>query len=196
MMNAEAATSENTAAVAEQGATVSPEKASWKKGASPKKGAPKGQKQRPSIPRFRHHHSGVIERADPAKKLRTVLVWGTSTAFLSRFQLNDVMNFIPPFARRLEPGQNHPDHTIFDFDKAAIPPPTPRMIFMRTYSTGAVPSGIATASGALPVSLYFTSPRRTSSMAMMVDFLENVCSIGRAPPCNCRARLPATMMNR
>ena len=26
------------------------------------------------------------------------------------------MNFIPPFARRLEPGQNHPDHTIFDFD--------------------------------------------------------------------------------
>jgi hypothetical protein len=116
MMNAEAATSENTAAVAEQGATVAPEKASWKKGASPKQGAPKGQKQRPSIPRFRHHHSGVIERADPAKKLRTVLVWGTSTAFLSRFQLNDVMNFIPPFARRLEPGQNHPDHTIFDFD--------------------------------------------------------------------------------
>ena len=48
--------------------------------------------------------------------MRTVLVWGTSTAFLSRFQLNDVMNFIPPFARRLEPGQNHPDHTIFDFD--------------------------------------------------------------------------------
>src|ERR1019366_10002733 len=26
------------------------------------------------------------------------------------------MKFIPPFARRLEPGQNHPDHTIFDFD--------------------------------------------------------------------------------
>jgi hypothetical protein len=26
------------------------------------------------------------------------------------------MNFIPPFARRLEPGQNHPDHAIFDFD--------------------------------------------------------------------------------
>jgi hypothetical protein len=27
------------------------------------------------------------------------------------------MNFIPPFARRLEPGQNHPDYAIFDFDK-------------------------------------------------------------------------------
>jgi hypothetical protein len=24
------------------------------------------------------------------------------------------MNFIPPFARRLEPGQNDPDHTVFD----------------------------------------------------------------------------------
>src|ERR1019366_1509286 len=47
-----------------------------------------------------------------------------------------------------------------------------------------------------PVRLYFTSPRRTSSMAMMVDFLEEVGSRGRAPPCNCRARLAATMMNR
>jgi hypothetical protein len=26
------------------------------------------------------------------------------------------MNFIPPFTRRLEPGQNYPDHTIFDFN--------------------------------------------------------------------------------
>jgi hypothetical protein len=41
MTNAETNTA---AAVAEQGATVAPEKASSKKGASPKKGAPKGQK--------------------------------------------------------------------------------------------------------------------------------------------------------
>ena len=33
-------------------------------------------------------------------------------------------------------------------------------------------------------------------MAMMVGFLEDVGSTGRAPPCNCRARLAATMMNR
>ena len=26
------------------------------------------------------------------------------------------MNFIPPFTRRLEPGQDYPDHAIFDFD--------------------------------------------------------------------------------
>ena len=40
------------------------------------------------------------------------------TSWLSflRSQLNYVMNFIPPFARRIEPGQNHPDHAIFDFD--------------------------------------------------------------------------------
>ena len=44
MTNAAASTTENTAAVAAQGATVAPEKASSKKGASPKKGAPKGQK--------------------------------------------------------------------------------------------------------------------------------------------------------
>jgi hypothetical protein len=37
-------TTENTANVAEQGAHVAPEKASSKKGTSPKKGAPKGQK--------------------------------------------------------------------------------------------------------------------------------------------------------
>jgi hypothetical protein len=41
MTNAEANT---VATVAEQGATVAPEKAPSKKGASPKKGAPKGQK--------------------------------------------------------------------------------------------------------------------------------------------------------
>ena len=31
---------------------------------------------------------------------------------------------------------------------------------------------------------------------MMVGFLDEVGSTGRAPPCNCRARLAATMMNR
>ena len=55
--------------VGAQGTAVAPEKAPSKKAASPKKGAPKGQKQRPSIPRFRHHHSGVIERADPAQEI-------------------------------------------------------------------------------------------------------------------------------
>jgi hypothetical protein len=44
MTNAEATTTENAAAVGEQGATVAPEKASSKKGASLKKGAPKGRK--------------------------------------------------------------------------------------------------------------------------------------------------------
>src|SRR5213594_4255107 len=43
MKNVETATTE-AAAVAQQGATVAPEKASSKKGTSPKKGAPKGQK--------------------------------------------------------------------------------------------------------------------------------------------------------
>jgi hypothetical protein len=40
MTNAEATITENAATVAEQGAHVAPEKASSKKGASPKKGAP------------------------------------------------------------------------------------------------------------------------------------------------------------
>jgi hypothetical protein len=44
MPNAEATTTENTATVAEQGAHVAPEKASSKKVAIQKKGAPKGQK--------------------------------------------------------------------------------------------------------------------------------------------------------
>jgi hypothetical protein len=43
MTNAEATTTENAAAVAEQGAHVAPEEALSKKGASQKKGAPKGQ---------------------------------------------------------------------------------------------------------------------------------------------------------
>ena len=44
MTNAENTATEQTAAVAEQGAHVAPEKASSKKGASRKKGAPKSQK--------------------------------------------------------------------------------------------------------------------------------------------------------
>ena len=44
MMNAEATTTETAAAVAQQGATVAPEKASSKRSASQKKGAPKGKK--------------------------------------------------------------------------------------------------------------------------------------------------------
>jgi hypothetical protein len=44
MTSAEATTTENTAAVAAQGAPGAPEKASSKKGASPKKAAPSGQK--------------------------------------------------------------------------------------------------------------------------------------------------------
>jgi hypothetical protein len=44
MTNTEATSTEKGAAVAEQGATVAPEKASSKKGATRKKSAPKGQK--------------------------------------------------------------------------------------------------------------------------------------------------------
>jgi hypothetical protein len=44
MTNAEATTAENAAVVAPQGATVAPEKASSKKGASKKQAAPKRQK--------------------------------------------------------------------------------------------------------------------------------------------------------
>ena len=44
MKNAEATTTTETAAVAEQGANAAPEKASAKKGASQKKGAPKANK--------------------------------------------------------------------------------------------------------------------------------------------------------
>jgi hypothetical protein len=44
MTNVEASTTENTATVAEQGATVAPETASSKKGSSQKKGASKGQR--------------------------------------------------------------------------------------------------------------------------------------------------------
>ena len=50
------------------------------------------------------------------RKLVTVRVCRTSWLSFLRSQLNYVMNFIPPFAGRFEPGQNHPDHAIFDFD--------------------------------------------------------------------------------
>src|SRR5258708_39110227 len=45
-------------------------------------------------------------------------------------------------------------------------------------------------------SQYCTSPRRTSSIEVTVCFLEVVGRNGRAPFCNCRARLAATMMKR
>src|ERR1700721_645841 len=45
MTNAEATITENAATVAEQGAHAAPEKASSKKGATHKEGAPKGQKR-------------------------------------------------------------------------------------------------------------------------------------------------------
>jgi hypothetical protein len=44
MTNAASTTTENVATVAQQGATVAPEKAASKKGATQKKGPPKGQK--------------------------------------------------------------------------------------------------------------------------------------------------------
>src|SRR3984885_6542546 len=52
----------------------------------------------------------------------------------------------------------------------------------------------ATTSGT--IRSYFTSPRRTSSVAITVGFLEEVGRNGRLPPCSWRARLAATMINR
>jgi hypothetical protein len=57
--------------------------------------------------------ASTIEGADPADSLTALFCRNSSHSFFW-FQLNDVMNFIPPFARRLEPGQNDPDHTVFD----------------------------------------------------------------------------------
>src|SRR5579863_1077963 len=57
-------------------------------------------------------------------------------------------------------------------------------------------SGRYFTSPSLAISSYFTNPRRTSSIAITVGFLEEVGSDGRAPFCNCRARLAATMMKR
>jgi hypothetical protein len=56
MKNAEANATNTTATVAEQGTTVAPEKAPSKKGASQKKGAPKGQ------------HAAKVGKTEPAAK--------------------------------------------------------------------------------------------------------------------------------
>src|SRR3974377_443310 len=56
--------------------------------------------------------------------------------------------------------------------------------------------GLGSGSGAAPERVYFTRPRRVSSIATTVGFLEEVGSAGRAPPCNCRARFAETMMKR
>ena len=66
-------------------------------------------------PQVGHHRFCAIEWAVPAK-IVTVLFCRTLWLSFLRSQLNDVMNFIPPFARRLVPGQNYPDHAIFDLD--------------------------------------------------------------------------------
>src|SRR5215469_5676358 len=55
--------------------------------------------------------------ANDKRKIVTVPDYRTHALFFLRFQLNDVMNFISPFTSRLEPGQNYPDHAIFDFDQ-------------------------------------------------------------------------------
>jgi len=57
----------------------------------------------------------------------------------------------------------------------------------RTRFPAAVPPG------AWPVRLYFTRPRRTSSMGDNGGLWRTWGNTGRAPPCNCRARLAATM---
>ena len=76
MKNAEASTTENTATVAEQGATVGPEKASSTKDASPKKGAPKGQKgakggKAKDAPKREAKNGKKAEKAAPAKEAST-----------------------------------------------------------------------------------------------------------------------------
>jgi hypothetical protein len=62
MKNAEATATDTAATVAEQGATVAPEKAPSKKGASQKKGAPKGQ----------HAAKRGKTKPTPNKKAKTV----------------------------------------------------------------------------------------------------------------------------
>jgi hypothetical protein len=70
MTNAEA-TTENAAAIAEQGAHVAPEKASSKKGTTPKKGAPKGQKAakgKTKASRKKEAKAGKKAKPSPAKE--------------------------------------------------------------------------------------------------------------------------------
>src|SRR3981081_2570590 len=62
MTNAEATITENPATVPEQGAHVAPEKASSKKAATLKKGAPKGQKAKAS----RKKEARAGKKAKPA----------------------------------------------------------------------------------------------------------------------------------
>lgn len=75
MTNAEATTSETAAPVAPQGATVAPEKTSSKKGASPKKDAPKGKKaakrKAPAPPKRDAKAGAKAPRPAPAKDTRT-----------------------------------------------------------------------------------------------------------------------------
>jgi hypothetical protein len=63
MTNAEATITENATTVAEQGAHVAPEKTSSKKGATQKKGAPKGQKAKASAKK----EAKVGKKAKPAQ---------------------------------------------------------------------------------------------------------------------------------
>jgi len=76
MKTAEATTTENTATVTEQGATVAPEKASSTKGASQKKGTPKGQKtakgaKAKPAPKKDAKAGRKAARSAPAKEART-----------------------------------------------------------------------------------------------------------------------------
>ena len=67
MTNAEATITENATTIAEQGAHVAPEKTSSKKGASPKKGAPKGHKAAKSkAPTARKREAKAGKKAKPA----------------------------------------------------------------------------------------------------------------------------------
>jgi hypothetical protein len=76
MTTQNAATTDTAAAVAEQGATVAPEKASSKKAASAKKGAPKRQKiaksGKPKAPR-----TAKRKKATPARKAAKALKKGS-----------------------------------------------------------------------------------------------------------------------
>ena len=71
MTTENAETTENTAAVAAQGANVAPEKAPLKKGASPKKAAPKGQKSAKGG-KPKAHPTAKPKKTTPGKKAAKV----------------------------------------------------------------------------------------------------------------------------
>jgi hypothetical protein len=74
MTNAEATITENAATVAEQGAHVAPEKASSKKGATQKKGAPKGRrsaKGKAKASPKKEAKAGTKAKPSPAKDAST-----------------------------------------------------------------------------------------------------------------------------